>query len=80
MIEVINTENEYFERVIFIVKNEKASASDPFLTKQATEFVQTRHCSVPRKKKKKIDVLYNIARYIAVAGIGAVLSAFLMSI
>lgn len=80
MIEIINTENEYFERVIFIVKNEKLSVSDPFLNKQATEFVKNRGGSVPKNKKRKIHLFYAIARYITVGGIGAILAAVLMNL
>lgn len=80
VIEVINTENEYFERVIFIVKNEKADKSDPFLTKEATEYIKGKKCNVAKRKKTKLDIMYIVAKYLGVAGVGAIISTLLMNI
>ena len=78
ILEVINTESPYFERIVFFVRPEKSSVSEETLKKEA----QTISARVKKPPKQKIPAARIVkgAVYVALgAGAGAALT-FLMGL
>ncbi|MCR4925419.1 MAG: hypothetical protein K5917_03930 [Clostridiales bacterium] len=81
IVEVRDAKSEYFERVLFFVKPEYASTSEARLYEKAKQFTDSASAPpITRKsnktdKKEKSDIILSLARFIAYASIGALITA-----
>lgn len=83
IIEIISTNSDYFEKVIFFVKNDKDVVNEHFLKKKAMDYTkqyETVDILNPKKDKKKTNLIYSLAKYAGVAGIGATIASILTKI
>ena len=73
VLEVVNTENPYFERIVFYVKPEYKSENAQFLKSEAEKFSQSVQ-KPPKTKRPKKEIIGIIARclFSLSAGAGAV--------
>lgn len=78
ILEVANTENEYFERVIFFVKPEYSTMEEKKLNFEATMYAKG-NGKPPRVKRRKMEKLFSILRLVAAAGAGAGITAVIMN-
>lgn len=74
VVEVCDTESEYFERIMYVVKPEYTSMSEAKLHSEAKRLSGT-SSSPPPTKKSKLDILQSIAKLVAAAGVGAAVTA-----
>ncbi|WP_040196077.1 hypothetical protein [Candidatus Soleaferrea massiliensis] len=74
MIEISNTENEYFERAILIVREDKKCLDKELLTRQANDYLADmsyrRDCGL--KEKKRLRGIWVKAALFSVLGAGVV--------
>jgi len=85
VIEVLNTENEYFEKAILIVSDRYNQCDRARLNRKANEYVSG---IVPfsvsnndLKQNKRIKIIKNVlsaAKYLAVSGVGAAVVYFVI--
>jgi len=78
VVEIISTDSDYFERVIFIVKSDKASMADRSLKNQACKYIDDTQFPVAKPRRQKLNVAYNVAKYVGIAGVGATIASLLM--
>lgn len=78
ILEVQNTENEYFERVIFFVKPEYSNLEEGKLNFEATMYAKGSG-KPPKIKRKKVEKIMAIVRLISAAGCGAGLMAIVLN-
>ena len=84
IIEVLNTENEYFEKAILVVSAEYSELSRPKLDKYAKQYISDinwSEISGEKKTKKKTDrvaKLLSLLKYFAFSGIGALITYFIV--
>lgn len=78
ILEVANTENEYFERVIFFVKPEYSTMEEKKLNFEAAMYAKG-NGKPPRVKRRKMEKLFSILRLVAAAGAGAGITAVIMN-
>ena len=78
VLEITNTENPYFERIIFFVKPEYGNEDRAKLKKEAENYA-TSAGKPPKSKKTKKEIRYLIMQSILCLGAGAALT-FLFSI
>ena len=79
VLEVTNTENPYFERILFVVKAEYKNENIDFLKSEAEKFskVATRPPKIRKTNKEKLIIGLRFALSLgAGAGIVAIMSAF----
>ncbi len=70
-IEVINTENDYFERIIFIVKNEKRNTPEPELRRQAHSYMTLNGPRIRRAVLVRSTILSTVLKILVIAAAGA---------
>ena len=85
VIEVLNTENEYFERAILVVSERYAECNRAKLDRKANEYIagivpfsesfDKRKEKMPRKLQKTI---VETAKYLAFSGMGAAVVYFIV--
>lgn len=75
MVEVNQTESEYFERILFIVKPEYAGVKESKLREQASRITSAAGAPPTTKKRKFSPIAF--AKMTAAAGAGAALTAVL---
>ena len=85
VIEVLNTENEYFEKAILIVSDRYLECDRAKLSRKATEYVSSISpfaVTVEKQKdKKKIAIkktALSLVKYLAVSGAGAAVLYFVV--
>ena len=78
MLEITNTENPYFERVIFFVKPEYGNEDRAKLKKEAENYASSAG-KPPKSRKTKREIRYLIMQSILCLGAGAALT-FLFSL
>ncbi len=84
IIEVLNTENEYFEKAILVVSAEYNELSKLKLDKYAKEYISDINWSQianekPLKKKSdRVKRLFSVLKYFAVSGAGAIITYFII--
>ncbi|SDN59898.1 hypothetical protein [Acetanaerobacterium elongatum] len=75
VIEVINTENDFFERIIFIVNNEKRNAAEPELKRQANSYMTLHGPKIRRAAIFRSTILAGVLKIMAAAAAGAAISS-----
>ncbi len=78
VLEITNTENPYFERIIFFVKPEYTAADRAKLKKEAENFALKAH-KPPKSRKTRKEIRYIIAQAILCLGAGAAIT-FLLNV
>ncbi len=78
MLEITNTENPYFERIIFFVKPEYGNEDRAKLKKEAENYASSAG-RPPKSRKTKKEIRYLIMQSVLCLGAGAALT-FLFSI
>ena len=78
VLEITNTENPYFERIIFFVKPEYGNEDRAKLKKEAVKYASSAG-KPPKSRKTKKEIRYLIMQSILCLGAGAALT-FLFSI
>lgn len=78
ILEVANTENEYFERVIFFVKPEYSNMEEKKLNFEAGMYAKG-NGKPPRIKRKKMEKMWSFFRMLGAAGFGAGLTVLIMN-
>ncbi|MDE5604580.1 MAG: hypothetical protein K2I73_03230 [Eubacterium sp.] len=78
VLEITNTENPYFERIIFFVKPEYGNEDRAKLKKEAENYASSAG-KPPKSRKTKKEIRYLIMQSILCLGAGAALT-FLFSI
>lgn len=84
IIEVLNTENEYFEKAILVVSAEYSDTSKAKLDKYAKQYISGINWSQiadEKGKKNKSDRLYkllSVLKYFAVSSAGALITYFIV--
>lgn len=78
VLEITNTENPYFERVIFFVKPEYGNEDRAKLKKEAENYASSAG-KPPKSRKTKKEIRYLIMQSILCLGAGAALT-FLFSL
>ncbi|MDR2655906.1 MAG: hypothetical protein LBC56_07575 [Oscillospiraceae bacterium] len=88
VIEVLNTENEYFEKIIFFISTDKAAYDDGFLRKEASAYAERETAGMKGgrqrnnaewlKKLRRRKISLEICKYLASACAGAVIAAALL--
>lgn len=79
ILEVANTENEYFERVIFFVKPEYSNMEENKLNFEAQMYAKG-NGKPPKIKRKKMEKIFTVFRFIGAAGAGAGVTALVMNL
>lgn len=82
VIEVVNTENDYFERIIFIVKGDKTGVSEPELKKQARSYISANGARAKRAamyKSRMISAVIKTTAASAAAGLVSVIAFILLT-
>ncbi len=79
IIEVLNPENQYFEKIIFFVKPSHKEKEEEFLNEKAKEYMISVPNESPRKSSVKTKSLksVNFAKIGGMLAAGAALTAFL---
>ncbi len=84
IIEVLNTENEYFEKAILVVSDEYSEYERSKLDRRAREYVSSLswgQISEQKKKKRsgdRVARMLGILKYFAVSGFGAAVAYFIV--
>lgn len=78
ILEVANTENEYFERVIFFVKPEYSTMEEKKLNFEAAMYAKG-NGKPPRIKRRKMEKIFSVLRILGAAGAGAGVTALIMN-
>ena len=84
IIEVINTDNEFFEKAILVVSDEYSEYERSKLDRRAKEYVSSLSwgmVSDVKKKKKsgdRVSKFLGILKYFAVSGVGAAVTYFII--
>lgn len=84
IIEVLNTENEYFERAILVVSDEYSEYERSKLDRRAREYVSTLswgQISDYKRKKRgtdRVGRVLGVLKYFAVSGLGAAVTYFIV--
>lgn len=84
IIEVLNTENEYFERAILVVSDEYSDCEKIKLDRHAREYISGiswGEISEAKKRKKsgdRVALVFGVLKYFAVSGVGAAVTYFLV--
>lgn len=78
ILEVANTENEFFERVIFFVKPEYSNLEEKKLNFEAAMYAKG-NGKPPKIKRKKMEKIFVFLRLLGAAGFGAGLTAIIMN-
>lgn len=76
VLEVTNTENPYFEKIIFFVKPEYSSEDRAKLKKEA-EFVSKTAVKPPKSRKSKKQIAYFAVQSMLCIGAGAAVTYLL---
>ena len=79
ILEVNNTENEYFEKVLFFVKPEYSNMNDKKLSFEA-EMYSKGEGKPPAVKRKKLENFKTVLKMLLSAVSGAVLAIIFMNI
>ncbi len=74
-IEVVNTESDYFERIIFIVNHEKRNTPEPELRRQAHTYMTANGPRIRRALLLRSTILAGVLKIMAAAAAGATISA-----
>lgn len=80
VVEVNNTENDYFERAILFVRSEKQNTDQSVITQQATSYLKTLTKQGHKRTKTKAAVFYTVAKLACAAGAGATVAGILLRI
>lgn len=78
VLEITNTENPYFERIVFFVKPEYKGADRAKLKKEAESFA-IKAQKPPKSRKTRREIRYIIAQAILCIGAGAAIT-FLLNV
>ncbi len=84
IIEVLNTENEYFEKAILVVSDEYNEYEKNKLNKRAREYVSGLSWGMitdAKVKKRRLNLkskMVGALKYFAVSGIGAAITYFIV--
>lgn len=85
VIEVLNTENEYFEKAILIVSDRYNECDRVRLSRKANEYVSGivpfSSSDTCQKGKKRVKIIKNVMcaiKYLAVSGMGAAVVYFVV--
>lgn len=84
IIEVLNTENEYFEKAILVVSAEYSELNKGKLDKYAKQYISDINWSqisdekVLKRKSEWLRGLFCILKYFAVSGAGALITYFIV--
>ncbi len=84
IIEVLNTENEYFEKAILIVSDEYAEYDRIKLKRRAQEFISDISIGYVSNKKDskkvgdRVGRVFGVLKYFAVSGLGAAVAYFIV--
>lgn len=84
IIEVLNTENEYFEKAILVVSAEYSELPRLKLDKYAREYISDINWSQiadengRKKKSERVFRLLSVLKYFAVSGAGALITYFIV--
>ena len=78
VVEVVDTQNEYFERIIFFVKPEHSDTSEGKIRERAKLIADA--ATEPPPSRVKHARLKRIIKLFSAAVIGAIITAVLMSI
>lgn len=76
ILEINNTENEYFEKAVLYIRPEKAG--DSKLSKSAEEYLRRVSSTAGREKKNKSKTFLSLLINIAVAVLSATATAILL--
>lgn len=83
IVEVVNTENEFFEKAFLIVSDKYLECDNQKLSKKANEYVSAINPFVSTSfssSKKGVDkrkLLFDLMKYIGFSGIGAIIALFI---
>ena len=83
IVEVVNTENEYFEKAFLIVSDKYLEYDNQKLSKKANEYVSAINpfvsgsFSSSKKDRKKKKIMLDLIKYIGFSGIGAIIALFI---
>ncbi len=84
IVEVVNTENEYFEKAFLIVSDKYLECDSQKLSRKANEYVSAINpfisgpFSSSKKQKERSKILIDLAKYIAFSGVGALIAYFII--
>lgn len=84
IIEVLNTENEYFEKAILVVSAEYSEMGKSKLDKYAKQYISEINWSqiadekTAKKKSNRVSRLLCALKYFAVSGAGAAITYFIV--
>lgn len=84
IIEVLNTENEYFEKAILVVSAEYSELPKLKLDKYAKQYISDINWSQvadekgTKKKSDRVSKLLSVLKYFAVSGAGAMITYFIV--
>ena len=84
IIEVLNTENEYFEKAILVVSAEYSEMGKIKLDKYAKQYISEINWSQitdekgMKKKSDRVSKLLSVLKYFAVSGAGAAITYFIV--
>ncbi|MEE1279544.1 MAG: hypothetical protein UHH95_01785 [Oscillospiraceae bacterium] len=84
IIEVLNTENEYFERAILVVSDEYSEYERSKLDRRAREYVsslswgQISDCKRKKRGTDRVGRVLGVLKYFAVSGLGAAVTYFIV--
>lgn len=78
VVEVVDTQNEYFERIIFFVKPEHSDTSEGKIRERAKVIADA--ASEPPPSRVKHARLKRFIKMFSAAAVGAIITAILMSI
>jgi len=84
IVEVVNTENEYFEKAFLIVSDKYLECDSQKLSKKANEYVSAINpfasgsFSSSKKTKEIYKIIISIIKYIAFSGVGALIAYFVI--
>lgn len=76
VLEITNTENPYFEKIIFFVKSEYTSEDRAKLKKEAENFA-LKAGKPPKSRKTRKEIRYIIAQTVLCLGAGAAITFLL---
>lgn len=76
VLEVTNTDNPYFERIIFFVKPEYGNEDRAKLKKEAESFAKTAG-KPPKSRRSKREICYIVTQCALCAGAGAAITFLL---
>ena len=84
IVEVVNTENEYFEKAILVVSEKYIECDKQKLNKKAKEYVSSINpfnsnaYSQQKKGKDRVKILLSVIKYFAFSSFGAMIAYFII--